>query len=795
MRLTLRTLLAYLDDVLDPADAAELAKKIEDSDFAKSLVQRIRSASGRTRLGAPGIDGKGVGLDANTVAEYLDNVLPPDRIPDLERICLESDVHLAEVASCHQILTIVLGEAAEIDGSLRDRIYSIVASDSERRGTAPTPGEASMSPPPVGQQAAAASPPAPPMQLEPPPVPAVPPSGEAVTLAQRGRAQKVPDYLRAGQRSRWKPLAITLLLAFLVSAVALRAMGPFDADHPLLRLMSGGESSQVAAVAPAPEVEAEEEEATGNGGGEAAGTASGAGAAQGDAADVVRPAVDSPAGDAPAAGGDRASSTPTGEPESPASEADTSIAAVADARNVTEPLRAEASGVSQPVPAPPAPSAPPAPGQTALDPAVEATADGFPDTEPVFPDEPAVAPAATGMEEGPGAVAPAGVEPPMAVEVGYVKIQDLHFPLRLDLQTRDWYRLPPRSKLMSGDSLRVLPTFRPEIVLAPGVQVVFAGPSSVHMTAPTPEGQPTLLVEYGRAFIATAGVPGAQLHLNLDGRSSVVTFVEAASELALEVRRFLPPGADPEQQTTQRVVRVFATIGQIEWQDDESAPPVPLVEGQVRVLVDDNAETVAVGAPPAWILRDDVRDIDRDASMILEDHLVAERPVTLSLRELMQDRRTEIRSLAARCLSHLGFHEPLAEEFNDLRQKGHWAVEFETLRSALARSPDSAASLRQALRARYAAVADDAYRLLAGYSPQQLQEGGDVALVGFLDHETLCLRVLAFENLRRITGQTGAYLAYVTDERRKSSVRGWRERLEQGEILYQSFPTPTSEGW
>src|SRR5436305_6236793 len=125
MRLTLRTLLAYVDDTLPSDQAREIGQKVAESHVAQELMERIKKVTRRRGLTIPPAAGP-ERIDANTVAEYLDNDLPADRVAEVEELALNSDVHLAEIAACHQILTLVLGEPAHVPPPARERMYALV---------------------------------------------------------------------------------------------------------------------------------------------------------------------------------------------------------------------------------------------------------------------------------------------------------------------------------------------------------------------------------------------------------------------------------------------------------------------------------------------------------------------------------------------------------------------------------------------------------------------------------------------------------------------------------------------
>ena len=124
MRLTLRTLLAWLDDTLPPVEVREIGLQVAESQFAQELVERVQKVSRQRRLTVPSGAGPD-STDPNVVSAYLDNELPADEVADFEKRCLTSDVHLAEVASVHQILSLI-GQKAKVPAEAKERMYRLI---------------------------------------------------------------------------------------------------------------------------------------------------------------------------------------------------------------------------------------------------------------------------------------------------------------------------------------------------------------------------------------------------------------------------------------------------------------------------------------------------------------------------------------------------------------------------------------------------------------------------------------------------------------------------------------------
>ena len=104
MKLTLRTLLGWIDGILPPEEHYVIGVMVAGSKVTTHLAERIREGAACDSPDVPRTGGPAIADDPNRVAEYLDNTLLSEHLDAFERLCIESRPHLAEVATCHGML-------------------------------------------------------------------------------------------------------------------------------------------------------------------------------------------------------------------------------------------------------------------------------------------------------------------------------------------------------------------------------------------------------------------------------------------------------------------------------------------------------------------------------------------------------------------------------------------------------------------------------------------------------------------------------------------------------------------
>jgi len=205
----------------------------------------------------------------------------------------------------------------------------------------------------------------------------------------------------------------------------------------------------------------------------------------------------------------------------------------------------------------------------------------------------------------------------------------------------------------------------------------------------------------------------------------------------------------------------------------------------------DMAQTYGPFFSPEWVDFKSVKAIDRESAVALEKMVSTERPLNLTLQEVMKDRK--VRPLAARCLAALGEYEAILRELGDANQYSFWHSEFDTLRHSIASSPEAATKIHQTINLLRPADAIHIYRLLWGFTDEQLNAGAAAQLVKFLEHDQLDIRVLAHENLIAITGPLGYYRPERSVSQNKPAIQNWKDRQSKGGIVYKTAPTPLDD--
>lgn len=755
MRLTLRTLLAHLDRTLDAEDDAAIAIKLSESEFASNLVSRIRASMASGDLGAPAWEVTGRADDPNRIGEYLDSVLSAAQVGEVERLCLESDSHLAEIASCHQILTLVLGQPADVPVSLRHRVYQLDPEKPFRAaikdaiyGVARTSSADGSEIDKSAKNSNVGSP------VVPPPIAPVglDDSGvwDAPTRIKRSAAflpganedarfesprrlsrADLSDY--TVRRPRWGAwLAGVGLLALLALGAAAAFQRWFGGP-----LAEGLDQGEIAAPSSMPAelgtVRSPVEPLNENVG-------------------LAGDAIETPDEAMPSAGILRADQQAVGDPTTGEKE--------------VEPIRSAGPRTALPENLGPDAFDKPTAGAESVD-GMQPETVNVPQVqaEPSIPNSP--------LESA---------DPIVVTSAGALLIVR-------DPDSQDWFLARQGTEVDPEGELICPPLFRDRLKLSSDTQLTMIGPARLQLSSRAGEA-PGIRLKFGR-FLFAGSVAETQLTVRLGETTSVLTLPDEQSVAAIEVRSLRLPGANPESpQANRSLIQVWAAQGTPRWRSG-SLPEVTLETGQMLAVAEGNQISLEDARQiPDWFDQPEeaAESLDALARNGLLELVRDDDAIELSLREAMDFRRVEVGALAARTLLLLGRHDVYFGAdgvFNQPRQRNYWPEHFDALVRAIDTGAETAVAVREAIERMDGAQATVIYRMLWLFSDSQLEAGSDATLVRALDDPNLTVRVLASENLRRITGNLMNYRPDLDSAvRRSSDIRRWEGRLGRGEIRW-----------
>jgi hypothetical protein len=861
MRLTLRTLLAYLDNTLEPQDAEVLRQKVEQSGFATQLVQRIRGSLTDRSLSAPAPDSVHPIEEPNMMSNYLDSTLPPEQTAEIEKACLESVPHLAEAAACHQILTMVLGQPAEVSERLRQRVFAMVdlggnIVESESGAIAGRLGVGAGPPPIAGEigprfssvelpggaanvSQEATRPEAivdpregPPQDVRPVGVDdsgvfqvATKFRGQTHQFAEAGTAfddaglladdpslkELDPADFYEDEKSKYRltPWLVTLALVgtllFAIVQIFAPLIGPKVADRNTQSTAPDGLSSVEPSEETGGQVAVEVENAASSVSAEEASAASVApssapllaGEETMSAAETVEPTTQPDAASV-------MSGRPT--PTGPTEEVADSIIDVmtpgpdGQVENADPVMRTEVSDASTETSTDAAemPDARVAalPAEPGLDPSVPNAES--PEMDPLAAPVNAEAAMAAGTEAAPPDGA-ADIAPDAdASGSGMAVLVSDKALVAMRTGDADWRLVSAADSIPSDRAIVCGPEYRATFVLTgdPESSVTLVGPAEVRWLRS--ESTVSLGVRFGRGVIKLAD-PGSSVEFVIGDTKIVAKTESAGAIIAFDVSLQRDLGADPLVSENHHArVELTSVTGDFSVSGFDEVAELGTGAQVVCVLDAAGANTAEVTKPvemPSWIdpeIESGSLDSEAAANLLELVRTDGSGSLLLSLRVALGFRRNEVAALAGRTMlafsdgsAYFGVDGLLSQP----RQRLYWSSHLDALRSTIDRSVADAKAVRTAIAGQNAAMdnadGDTLFRLLIGYSQEQLENGGDQELVAGLESGSIPVRVLASESLRDISGTT---MFFKPEEevasRREEVIKKWKVRLRKEAIRY-----------
>jgi hypothetical protein len=707
-------------------------------------------------------------------------------------------MHLAEVTSCHHVLTMVLGEPAEIEPNARRRMYEL-----PERIEAGEKLRIESAHPPVGNAApvANAAPAAAPVVTQTVVSAAVP----SVQPAPAASPTVLPDYLRvaAERRRRGRRLATLAVLFVIGCAAAYLISGAFEEAKVPDDVVAGVDEDVLSGDLAIEDVQI--------------GDAPAEDAAPADTAETTAPpflAEDAATPEDVAADSTTASTFDDAAPaEDAATVADTTSEPAA-ITETTEPTFPPTATTDTPLESPTAetpvvePTDVAAPGDVAAA-AASTTTDSFapqpsvplPPQDPIVDSEAAIESTTAGtadddpldLEAGESEDAEGPPAPVGPVQLGvYVGNNDVL--LRYVPETEQWLRLPPRTSLTAGNTLLSLPKYRTHVVLKT-VNAYLSGGTQITVSEQdgTDEERLSLEMAYGRLLL-NAGLKGSQIALKIGGTERELHLDNSAS-LAIEARRVFVPGTDYEMQSAPVQIDWYLTSGSLEWQGADGAKEIIKAPAAWKSINNEDEAPQTVTELPNWIDREPMSDLERRARDRFAEDLPVGQPVGLRLQELNEEQGAgrEIRTLSAEASLYVGEFEPFIASLNDSDQRIAWRSHIDAMRQAIAMDPKTATKLhKEFVAVRGKEAGEDLYSMVRGFTPEQigmtreeLKQGVVVNLLRWLESESLDYRVLAIYNLDEIKGTTNLkdYRPDGIPRTRNIAVTKIRQMIEDNEFL------------
>lgn len=752
MRLTLRTLLAYLDDLLEAGQSREIGEKISESGYASTLVDRIREVMRRRRLTAPDPKSPNSGLDTNSIAEYLDNTLEPDAVADVEKVCLDSDVHLAEVAASHQILTLVLGEPVDVPTRTRERMYALgpttkpIKSSTlvDEGGDSQFDSDTSVTIPshPAAKESKSPS----------------DTNGETFT-------KTIPDYLKPVPL--WRRMA-PVAVGVLVGAVWL-AVVYVDPSIPLGKSLDNGNT--VAQIAPGTDHEVSSEGPISNDPGlEAAIRTT---PAQESEPEVV--ATNKPSRDITQLNGY--------DPDAPPA----TTAATLPMPAVPSPQAETELAITTPQPATPTlpdPSPPPVGTSVA---AV---------TSPVTVGSSVSAPSTTVSTTTPAAV----LNKPQTVVTPTVPAPELLYTSRDGVLVRKtdegWLTMPHRTAIRPGDRVASLEPFSALLEISSlDLLIELKGGTVIEYLGATADEQVSLQLLSGRISMQRrspdTNTERLVVGLHLLDEPCRFTLQSQSALCGAELNMAEANGYEKDLGEDRYTGGLFVVNGQVGFVGKLAGDvaltgpswfPLTPVDRRAMAESDEQPPLLTV---PAWLDASSSRisSTQRRYSSRFQNEIDEEQPLKDSIPSIVKSKIPAISELAVKTMAITSMHNELVQALAEAEFLEARNAAIAGLRQWLPAAPENRETMRAALQRHFSPdQVDTLYRLLWGYSEDDARNPATSRLlVDWLGHDSQVIRQLAFNQVYRLTGQRYDFRPINPANQRKTALDRWYSHLERND--------------